>query len=166
MVKKQKLSKTQLRNNRLRKKDLKKNTRRSSKKYPYLNRNENLLIRQSYMDMDYIDKLNDKEKAFMNQFLKEELNANIGSKEKPTGKFNKTQKDRKRVFRNNNARNRCLYGRKSITTELDHIGDNPIPLYDDSPTQDYENRLIDAIDKRREDDLYQEQLASLDEPLD
>ena len=44
-------------------------------KNPNLNKKYNTKIRQLYMDQDYLEKLNPKELAWYDKFLKEELNA-------------------------------------------------------------------------------------------
>lgn len=60
------------------------------------------------MDQDYLHQLSEKEKAWLNKFMDEELNARF---EKDGSDFNQSQEDRKRIYDANNARNRCLYGR-------------------------------------------------------
>ena len=108
----------------------KKATRRSKVKYPALKKQYNSRIRQEYLDMDYIDKLDDTvkncklpdgtmvtEKEWLNHFTKEHNNASVaGIKDKT----NKTARKKNKLHRTaalakectdrNNARNRDTYG--------------------------------------------------------
>lgn len=100
------------------------------------------------MDMDYIDKLNEKEKDWLNKFMKEELNASLSPKNERHKDFNKTLKDRKRIWRNNNARNRCAYTITASNVLLDYIGERILDSEPDIDKNELENRLIEMIDRK------------------
>lgn len=93
-------------------------SKRSKTKYPNLNPTYNLKTRQDLIDYDYIDKLNDEEKAFLDKFTKEYTNASF-EKEDPKRKgkrrklknLHKTKKLRKKSYDANNARNRDILTR-------------------------------------------------------
>lgn len=97
-----------------------KNNTRARTKYAGLKTHLNLKTRADQLDMDYISKLNDKEKAWLNAFIEEEVN----SKFDHTGKkFNKTKKAKRKIYSANNARNRCIFTRAKATHTLDSWGD-------------------------------------------
>lgn len=55
--------------------------------------------------MDYIDKLSEEEKAFLNNFVEEYHIANFNHKGK---KFYKSKREKREIYGNNNASNRCI----------------------------------------------------------
>lgn len=91
------------------------NDRRSKVKTPGLKKQYNLKSRQEFLDMDYIDKLNDSEKEWLNKFIEEEVNADFRHKGK---KLNRTKKERQKIYNNNNARNRDIYTREKAAGKL------------------------------------------------
>lgn len=88
---------------------MKKKTKRSKEKHPYLEKRLNSRVRQEYIDYDYVDNLSEEEKEFLNKFTGEYYG----------GSFNKDGTDLtadntegyRESYNRNNARNRCLYGR-------------------------------------------------------
>lgn len=100
------------------------------------------------MDMDYIDQLSESEKNWLNKFMKEELNASLSPREDRRKDFNKTLKDRKRIWKNNNARNSCAYTITDSNTRLDYIGERVLDGEPDIDKNELEDRLIAVIDKR------------------
>ena len=84
---------------------------RSSRKYPGLATETTLPIRTDILDYDYIDKLSDKEKEWLNRFSEEWIHANLNHSGK---KFHKKREDRKIINDRNNARNRDIYSRTKI----------------------------------------------------
>ncbi len=84
-----------------------KKTRRNQQKYPGLNPRLTTRIRQEFHDFDYIEKLSDNDKSFLNKFIEEELN----TKFKNDGTdFNQTKEDRKKIYDRNNHANRDVLG--------------------------------------------------------
>jgi hypothetical protein len=78
-------------------------TPRHKEKYPALNFKRQVKTRLGQLETDYVDKLNEKDKAYLNSFLEETVITNFDHKGK------KLYKDRKPFYDANNARNRCIY---------------------------------------------------------
>lgn len=124
-----------------------KKSNRSKAKNPNLNKRYNTKIRQLYMDQDYLEKLNPEELAWYDKFLKEELNANFTH----TGKdFNKSKKSKRKLYNDNNARNRCLFNNLSAIQQLGYMDDNLTKDYEDnnSCVNNTEDILIELIDNK------------------
>lgn len=125
----------------------KKKPKRSKMRYPALNRNYNLKTRTDLIDYDYIDKLNDKEKEFLNSFTEEYTNANLTHHGK---KLHKKKKDKKICYDNNNARNRCEYtkakAQNKLTTLETYYKTKRKQLVYDS----FEDDIIDKLDNELE----------------
>ncbi len=119
--------------------------RKKPVKNRYLKKSQNTKVRQVFMDIDYIDQLNEKEQAWLNKFLKEELNASLSKRDKRRRDFNKTIKDRKRVFNNNNARNRCIYNIHESNLLLKYTGENDVPDHSQLTKEDVEDAVVDLI---------------------
>jgi hypothetical protein len=94
---------------------MKKKTKRSQHPYPNLEPGLNSRVRQEYMDADYIDQLNDAEKAWLNQFYGEFYQGTLVLDDSneiiPTKNLHKDPSYKKDIYDANNARNRCQYGR-------------------------------------------------------
>lgn len=95
-----------------------KKNRRSQSKFPALEKKYNLLSRQELIsDFDYLHKLNDKEKAWLNKFVEEEVNASFKHK----NPLNKTKKQRKVCYNRNNSRNRCLLTKNKMLGNVEDL---------------------------------------------
>lgn len=94
-------------------------TKRSRVKYPYLDPNNSLLIRKEETEdvASYTAQLNDSEKEWMNQFMKEYVNADTTN-----AQFHTTQEERKICYDKNNARNRCWYSKETAQNRLNLVG--------------------------------------------
>jgi hypothetical protein len=148
----------------------KKLNKRSNRKYPALDKTFNLKTRGELLDFDYVDKLNPKEKEWLNRFVEETVNASFpvkkkGTVSKKTGKksktvyntnkaLNKTKAKRKEIYDSNNARNRCVYTRNKAQGKLDYVEDLKISM-EEELDENMEDRLINKID---EDNLLTEEL--------
>jgi hypothetical protein len=109
----------------------KKQSKRSKSRWPNLDKSLNIKARRDYIEAYYVNgvkdqngkevmrALTDEEKDWLNQFYKEEINANLSDAE-----FNTEAEERKRVYSNNNARNRCLYNQAKKTGKLIKIDPN------------------------------------------
>lgn len=97
------------------------------------------------MDQDYLEKLNPEELAWYDKFLKEELNANFTHTSKD---FNKSKKSKRKLYNDNNARNRCLFNNLSAIQQLGYMDDNLTKDYEDSSCaiNNTEDILIELID--------------------
>lgn len=91
--------------------------RRAQAKYPALEKKFNLPSRQELLDFDYLHKLNDREKAFLNKFVEEEINASFRHK----NPLNKSKKARKACYDRNNARNRDILIKNKILGNVEDI---------------------------------------------
>lgn len=112
-----------------------KKTRRSSQKYPALDPAYNLKRRSELIDQDYISKLSEKEKEWLNKFNEEWVNDTLDRKN-PKNNLHRTKKLRKDCDDRNNSRNRdvlTMYRTTGDITTLDVVNFNP------------ENDLIDRI---------------------
>lgn len=120
---------------------MKKRSRRSRKKYPALDKQYNLHIRGEYIDYDYLHKLDPEQLKWLNQFTEEELNANLKD-----AKFNKKQKDRNRVYQNNNRRNHCIYGKAKAAGRMSEV----ILDYNDyDKSVNEEDEMIKRLDPKK-----------------
>ena len=99
-------------------------------------------IKQEYFDQDYIDQLNDKEKAWLSKFNDEWLGANTKD-----AKFHKSKKAKKRCNDQNNARNRDIYSQARALGRLQYAGDTTLK---EENTAEYEDELIDYIDSKKD----------------
>jgi len=95
-------------------------SRRSRSKHPALNPKFAPKVRKDYLDFDYLDQLSEEEKDWLNKFVDEELHASFKNDKRD---LNRTKKDRRRVYSNNNSRNRDLYGISKANRLLDKIED-------------------------------------------
>jgi hypothetical protein len=116
--------------------------KRSRVKYPALDVQYNLKIRKEQIDFDYIDKLSEEEKLWLNNFMEEYNGANFKHKGK---KLHRTKAKKKDCFDKNNSRNRDIYSIAKASETLNEL----TPLLDKkqrTSVDDEENRIIDKID--------------------
>lgn len=124
-------------------------TKRSKTKYPGLQQGYNLKVRWEALDQDYIDKLSDEEKAWLNKFNEEYVGA--GFKKNKNGTFSKkrnfhtTPEERKTCTDRNNARNRDLYTRSRTRGWIVGIND-AMDVIDAIHVTSPEDALLDLID--------------------
>lgn len=85
-------------------------SKRAKAKYPALKPELNLKTRYELIDYDYIGKLNEEEKKWLNQFTEEYVNASLDS-ENVENNFHNTQELKRDCYRRNNARNRDILTR-------------------------------------------------------
>lgn len=113
------------------------------------------LIRQEYMDYDYVDKLNDEEKQWLADFTAEHYNASVG-KQSDEGKNNRFTKGKEAVKLSqtrNNKRNNDVYGKARAHRDL--IFSNTEGVIDPQirnkwvKQQAYEDALIEILDHKR-----------------
>ncbi len=86
--------------------------KREGTKYPALDKGLNLKSRSELIDYDYIDKLSESEKRWLNQFTEEYTNAGI---KKGRRNLHSTKVLKKDCYDRNNARNRCQWTREKAT---------------------------------------------------
>lgn len=115
--------------------------------FPALEKKYNLKTRQDQIDFDYVHKLNDKEKEFLNNFVEEEIHANFNHRGKI---LNKAKKHKKRVYDSNNARNRCQYTISKATGilyDLDHANQAVVPDVEEMIDQEKKVQTLTEIAK-------------------
>ncbi len=119
---------------------------RSKKKYPNLKKQYNTKKRQDYIDQDYIDKLSDEEKAWLDKFNEEYVNAKFEKKGERYTKNNlhKGKKKRTDIYKDNYSRQNCLYNVAKTTKRLVSIE----TIYNKTENTDVEDALIDVIDAK------------------
>lgn len=128
-------------------KSKKKKSKRDNVKYPALERHYIARIKQEYLDYDYLSKLSDKDKEWLNRFTEEELNANFKHKGDKIITDNETQKQ---IYHKNNARQRCTYSRSKAKNAVKDAAENEIDI-----TYQYIVDEQDVIDL-----LYQKELLT------
>jgi hypothetical protein len=105
----------------------------------------NLKTRIDLIDYDYINKLSEAEKKWLNQFTEEYTIASFKSKRNII-------KDRKDSYNRNNARNRCIYTRSKASGYLDYLED--LKLNENEMIEDQESLMNDIIDNLESEDLH------------
>lgn len=84
--------------------------KRAKTKYPALKPELNLKTRYELIDYDYIDRLSDTDKKWLNQFTEEYVNANL-DRNNLSNNFHNNIELKKDCDRRNNARNRDILTR-------------------------------------------------------
>ena len=118
-------------------------------KYPALNPRLNGRIRQSTLDQDYLDKLTDKQKQWLNDFVEETNNASPGKR------FYKTKAQKREIYNQNNARQRDITSIKVATGGLDQWDKTTETYLETECAQskdDIENALIEHLDDKYKKD--------------
>lgn len=111
----------------------KKQSRRSKVKYAALDPAFNLKTRTDLIDYDYINKLSEREKKWLNKFTQEYVNAGkLNKKDRPLHKTKELKKD---CYDRNNARNRCQYTRQKASIGNKYLEEYKNQLFDD-PTDE------------------------------
>jgi hypothetical protein len=104
-------------------------------------------VKQQHFDLDYVDQLDDKSAAWMSNFMEEWLGANLNH---PGKKFHKSKKDRKKCYDMNNQKQRDIYNYLTMHGTIRDIGDKEvIKEFEKKTPLDYEDMLIEALDKKR-----------------
>lgn len=124
----------------------KKRTRRSREKYPALNPALNLKTRSKLIDYDYISKLSEEDKAFLNTFTEEYTNAGFSKNKKKH--LHKSKRLKKDCYDRNNSRNR------DILTKAEAMG--KVTLWEDVDRENFErcneDYVIENLDKKRSEE--------------
>lgn len=93
---------------------------RKRTKYPGLDKKVHPKVRQDYLDIDYADKLSDKEKEWLSNFNEEYVGASFTHKGKS---LHRTKKARKDCYDRNNARNRDVFALAKANGRLEGINE-------------------------------------------
>lgn len=111
----------------------KKNNRRSRAKYPALDPLLNLKTRIDLIDYDYVNKLDEKNKAWLNDFTEEYTNANLKHKGK---KFHRNKSLKKDCYDRNNARNRDILTKLKAAGQIEYLEELTKLTYNDKSNND------------------------------
>lgn len=125
------------------KKKTKKISRRSRAKNPALEPKFTLKSRLELLDYDYLDKLSEKDLAWLNKFTDEELGASFSDKNKDN--LNKTDEEKRIIYTRNNKRNNDVMTHKKTRKLLDYVSDKELERIE----VDVEDALISIIDLKK-----------------
>jgi hypothetical protein len=126
---------------------------RKDLKYPTFDVKRAVVNRREELEVDYLNKLSESEKAWLNQFQEEYVIANFGKKDDPEAKkklLDKSDKHRKDCYNANNRRNRDvlinarvrgLTNRVESDAHLQHFIDTDKTNY--NHTEDHINGFLD-----------------------
>lgn len=124
----------------------KKGTRQQKRKAIGLDQGAHRPIRRELVDYDYTDKLNDEQKDWLHRFTEEEVAANLQHRGE---KFNKTEKEKKRIWKKNNDRNNDHYAKARAVGKL-----HPLQEWnEESYSKNSEDSLIELIDLKNSFEL-------------
>ena len=124
----------------------KKKKKRDMDPYPALNKSLNLKTRQDEIEVDYLHKLSEEDKKFLNKFNEEYINATLDRKEFKNN-IHSTKKGKQSCDKRTNERKVCAYTRSKAGNNLTYIED----MKGDIVVVGYEDNLIDKIEKGEND---------------
>ncbi len=105
----------------------KKKNKRNSTKYPALEPKLNLKTRQELIDYDYVSKLNEEEKAWLNKFTEEYVITNL-DRVNLDNNIHNTKKLKQDCDRRNNQRKQDAYTLSKVSNMLFGIEDAMIEM--------------------------------------
>ena len=117
--------------------------KRQKAKYPALRPELNLKTRYELLDYDYINKLSEQEKRWLNDFTEEYINASLDSKNLENNLHN-TDELKKDCYRRNNARNRDILTRAKASGSFVSIDE--MRLNNKAVLIDKEEELLNKVD--------------------
>lgn len=103
--------------------------------------------RWELLDFDYIDKLSEKEKDFLNKFAEEYIH---GSFEHTRKDLHKSKKAKRECYNRNNARNRDLYTVGRTNNWMTNIDTSITKIDADQANDKTEDNLITLLDLKNE----------------
>lgn len=124
-----------------------KNKKRDRELYSALNPSLNLKTKYEEIAVDYLNKLSQEEKEWLNKFNEEYVNATLDRKNLDNNIHN-TKPLKQSVDKRNNERKECFYTREKASGNLRYISDFKGEI---ANKMNYEDYLIDKIDD--DDDL-------------
>lgn len=127
---------------------MKKKSRRENAKFPNLQPHLNLKIRQEEIYVDYLSKLNDSEKAWLDKFNAEYVNASLDRKNIKNNLHN-SRKWIKECTDRNNARNRDILAKSIAGGEVDIITERTVAYAMEDALIEKVDYLEDTSDKPR-----------------
>jgi len=121
--------------------------KRARTKYPALKPELNLKTRYDLIDYDYIDKLDDSEKRWLNKFTEEYTNATL-DRVNLSNNLHNTKELKQDCDRRNNARNRDVVTRAKACGNQVYIEDL---VFDRKIIAIHQDNSLDVIDGDRDD---------------
>jgi len=118
-------------------------SRRSKTKFPALKPELNLKTRYELIDYDYINKLSQSEKEWLNKFTEEYVNASLNTENLEQNLHN-TDQLKKDCYRRNNARNRDILTRAKASGN--HISTDELLVNKKSIRLNMEENLLEKLD--------------------
>lgn len=118
-------------------------SKRSTTKYPALKPELNLKTRYELIDYDYVNRLSEQEKEWLNKFTEEYTNASLDSKDLHKNLHN-TEALKKDCYSRNNARNRDILTRAKASGT--HISVDEMRLNKKSIKISAEMELLEQFD--------------------
>jgi hypothetical protein len=119
-----------------------KKNKRSKTKYPALKPELNLKTRYELIDYDYLNKLSEEEKEWLNKFTEENINASLNTQNIEEN-FHNTDELKKDCYRRNNARNRDVLTRAKASGN--HVSTDELLINKKNLKITYEKELLDKI---------------------
>lgn len=120
--------------------------KRDTEKYPALKKNLNLKSRQDEIEVDYLHKLNDKEKEWLNKFNEEYVNATL-DREDFNNNIHNTLELKQDCDHRNYKRRDDLYVRQKAREHLAYLDDDSSKKF---KIDNYEDKLITKIEQTEE----------------
>lgn len=117
--------------------------KRARTKYPALKPELNLKTRYELIDYDYINKLSEEDKKWLNKFTEEYVNASLNA-ENLTENFHNTKELKKDCYRRNNARNRDILTRAKASGN--YISTDELMMNLSTAGLNLEQELLEQID--------------------
>lgn len=125
---------------------MKKKTKKRRPEYAALNPRYISKIKQEYLDIDYTQQLNDKEKKWLNDFMAEHLNAEVpAQRDAKKSRFHKSKKKVKQVTDANNARNRDSFSQTRAQGRLMYLSNESMSKHFDSKVGNIANETEDNL---------------------
>lgn len=125
-----------------------KKNKRSKSKHPALKPELNLKSRYELIDYDYVSKLTEKEKEWLNKFTEEYVNASLNT-EDLNKNFHNTDELKKDCYKRNNARNRDILTKAKASGN--HISIDELFTKKKSIKIDSEQELLNKLDYLADD---------------
>ena len=126
-------------------------TKRSRIRYPGLDKGVNGRKRWEYLDFDYVDKLSEEEKKYLNDFYEEFLSGNFshsGEKLHTSENWEEIDTLRKECYDRNNARNRCILSEAKALGKTAEIDAAEIDKVQRDSAVHAEDIVIEELDKK------------------
>lgn len=123
----------------------KKQTRRSKSKYPALEPKYNLKSRTDLIEVDYLHKLNEEEKAWLDKFNTEYVTASFSEDDEDNLHSQLGPGYKQEVYKLNNDRNADVLTRNKTRNRLDYIEDDNVKKIGINTEDD----LISEIDHKK-----------------